>query len=165
MSKEAFTDAMSSFPTGVTIVTAVDSSGGTHGLTLSAFSSISSEPPLVMVSLMEASNTLDEIRASGEFTVNFLSDDAEPLARRFASKADDKFDGVPVSFRDAGGPVFHDQVCAFVTCTLEQQIRVADHVLLIGRVDEAVTDPTKNPLLYGRRQFSMLPSKDDPVLT
>lgn len=154
MDATRFMEVMSGFPSGVTIVTATDASGRDHGLTLTAFSSISTQPPLVMVSLLTSSNTLRAVRECGGFTVNFLHSDAEDVAKLFASKQEDKFDEVPASRSDHGGPILHQHASAFVVCRTVQEVEVADHVLFIGSVVDAALMPDTNPLLYGKRRFA-----------
>lgn len=152
--QEQFRNAMAHFPSGVTIVTATDARGRDFGLTLTAFCSISTSPPLVMISLDAASNTLPAVRECGGFTVNILCRGSEDLAQLFASKSERKFEGLPVARDYVGGPILHPHSCAYMVCMTSQEILVADHVLFIGQVHSAAVLPERSPLLYGRRQFS-----------
>jgi flavin reductase (DIM6/NTAB) family NADH-FMN oxidoreductase RutF len=153
--EDLFLEIMSSFPTGVTVVTTMASSGLPKGLTVSAFCPVSLHPPLVLVCLDNQSSTLAAIRESGWFSVNFLAAGREELARRFASKSDDKFQGLPweVPAPD-GGPILTEDSGAYVVCRLQDAIEAGDHWLLLGRVEQGSLREDHLPLLYGRRTFS-----------
>ena len=90
----AFRSIVGSFPTGVVVVTAWNGDGTPRGLTISAFCSVSLEPPLVLVCVDKESRTLPAIQASARFAVNVLAEGTEELALKFATKRDDKFDAV-----------------------------------------------------------------------
>src|ERR1700730_4203318 len=85
---------MSCFPTGVAVVTAREAGQLTRGLTISAFCPVSLEPPLVLVCLARTSTTPPALQAAGGFTVNFLAGGREHLAVLYASKAEEKFEGI-----------------------------------------------------------------------
>src|SRR5262245_12636119 len=89
-----FREFMSSFATGVAIVTAFDRGGRPHGLTCTSLASITLVPPTILVSLDTASGTLAAIRDGGRFAVNLLHSGAKPTAELFASAAGDRFDRV-----------------------------------------------------------------------
>src|SRR2546423_12988019 len=91
--RATFRELAGAFPTGVTIVTTVDERGVPRGLTTQAFIGLSTEPPLVLVSLDRTSRTLASIRRSGSFVVNVLKRGSEEVSTLFATKADDKFAG------------------------------------------------------------------------
>lgn len=153
--EELFLEIMSSFPTGVTVVTTIATPGTPRGLTVSAFCPVSLHPPLVLVCLDDQSSTLPAITDTGRFTVNFLAAGREELARRFASKMDDKFEGVPWEMPVAGGgPILMEDSGAFITCGLQQTIEAGDHWILVGEVEGGNLRADHLPLLYGRRTFS-----------
>jgi flavin reductase (DIM6/NTAB) family NADH-FMN oxidoreductase RutF len=155
-----FRELAGAFPTGVTIVTTVDPSGGPRGLTTQAFIGLSLDPPLVLVSLERASRTLAALRGSRVFVVNFLKAGSEALSTRFATKADDKFDDVRwVPSSVAGGaPVLIEASTAYAECTVTEIIEQGDHVLFIGSVDggRVLGGP---PLLYYRRTYAAWPEE------
>ena len=91
---QLFRDIMASFPTGVAVATAHEAGQTPRGLTLSAFCPVSLDPPLVLVCIDKGSNTLPALRESGGFTVNFLAGGREHLAVLYASKAEEKFQGI-----------------------------------------------------------------------
>ena len=91
---QRFRSLMGAFPTGVIIVTTVDPDGAPKGLTTQSFLSVSTDPPLLVVSLDKTSRTLRALLATRAFAVNFLASGRGDLATRFATKSDDKFSGV-----------------------------------------------------------------------
>jgi flavin reductase (DIM6/NTAB) family NADH-FMN oxidoreductase RutF len=99
-----FRDAMGHFVSGVTVVTTVHE-GIPLGTTVSAFTSLSMEPPMLLVCLNTTSETGRAVEKVGEFTVNLLSDDQTDLAMRFASRSAAKFDGIALTSEDGEHPV------------------------------------------------------------
>jgi flavin reductase (DIM6/NTAB) family NADH-FMN oxidoreductase RutF len=158
--RATYRDLAGAFPSGVAIVTTVDERGTPRGLTTQAFLGLSTEPPLVLVSLDRASRTLAALRRSGSFVVNVLRSGSEELSTRFATKADDKFDGVRwIPSTVAGGaPVLVDAATAFIECTVADVIEKGDHVMFIGSVESGrfVGGP---PLLYYRRTYAAWPEE------
>jgi flavin reductase (DIM6/NTAB) family NADH-FMN oxidoreductase RutF len=161
--EELFLEIMSSFPTGVTVVTTIDASGAPKGLTVSAFCPVSLHPQLVLVCLDNQSSTLVAIKDTARFTVNFLAAGREALARRFASKLDDKFEGLPweIPVPD-GGPVLSEDSGAYVECRVRQTIEAGDHWVVLGEVVGGSLREDHLPLLYGRRTFSTWAIPGDP---
>jgi flavin reductase (DIM6/NTAB) family NADH-FMN oxidoreductase RutF len=144
---------MSHWATGVAVVTSRGDEGP-RGATTNALTSLSLDPPLVLVALDLGSNTLAAVRASGRFCVNVLAADQEEIARRFATKASgmEKLAGVPHELVD-GVPVLGG-VLAWLACELEQDLPGGDHAVLVGRPLEAGGDQDAEPLVfYGRRYF------------
>lgn len=143
-----------SFPSGVTVVTALTSEGSPRGLATSAFCSVSLDPPMVLVCLDRDSRTLEAIRASGAFVVNVLSADRVDLARRFATKDVDKFGDV--AWRPAalakGAPVLADGAIAHAECLAAQVIKAGDHFVVIGSVEGGEARDGA-PLVYFRRSY------------
>jgi flavin reductase (DIM6/NTAB) family NADH-FMN oxidoreductase RutF len=152
---QLFREIMASFPTGVAIVTARESDGRPRGLTLSAFSPVSLDPPLVLVCVDRASNTLPALQAAGGFTVNFLAGGREHLAVLYASKADEKFEGIAwrLPKTPEGGPVLHEDCAAYAVCITRQAIEAGDHWVFIGEVREGSAIAGRLPLVYHRRAF------------
>lgn len=153
MEEEIFKDVMALAPAPVAVVTAYTSAGEQRGLTVSAVCSVSLSPPLVLTCLERGSNTLEAIRQSGSFTVNYLASGESELALRFATKAADKFCGVATSAPAAGlgGPILVGAVGGHVVCRLEQLVQAGDHEVAIGEVLEA--QAVRDGLAYGGRQF------------
>ena len=162
----AFRSLMGSFPTGIVIVTTIDDTGAPKGLTTQSFISVSTDPPLLLVSLDRSSRTLRALLSTGTFVVNFLAADRGDLATRFASKDDDKF--ASVTWRPAaaakGAPILADDSVAYAECVLTRVIEAGDHSLLLASV-EAGAVLSGAPLMYYRRTYAAWPEeREAPAL-
>src|SRR6266568_1927113 len=126
-----------SFPTGVMIVTTRDASGEPRGLTTQSYVGVSTEPPLMLVSVDKTARTLVALKHSRSFVLNFLKVGAEDAATRFASKSDDKFAGVPwrPSSIAKGAPILHEYALAYAECTVVEELEAGDHWIFIGSVE------------------------------
>ena len=138
---------MARWATGVAVVTSRDDSGP-RGATTNALTSLSLEPPLVLVALDRASNTLEAVRSCGRFCINVLSAQQEEIARRFATKAsgEEKLAGLPHELVD-GVPVLAG-VVAWLACELDRELPGGDHAILIGRPLDAAADDGAEPLVF-----------------
>jgi flavin reductase (DIM6/NTAB) family NADH-FMN oxidoreductase RutF len=147
---QLFRSIMGSFPAGVTVVTAIDATGTARGLTTTAVSSVSLDPPLLLVCVAKTSNTLPALRHSRAFVANFLAAGQERLAEVFASKDPDKFR--EVRWRPApaagGAPVLEDGCAAHAQCQCVQEIDAGDHVILVGRVEDGGVEAEAAPMLF-----------------
>jgi flavin reductase (DIM6/NTAB) family NADH-FMN oxidoreductase RutF len=144
---ERFKRALAHWVTGVTIVTARDGDR-IHGMTVSAFTEVSLQPPLVLVCADLQSNTHPVIAAGEVFAVNVLAWDQAPLSNKFASKKDEdkRFDGLACEFGETGAPLIAG-TAANLDCRLVAAHAHGDHVIYIGEVvDVRLND--KEPLLY-----------------
>ena len=147
-----FRKANPSFAAGVTVVTGCHE-GRLVGTTVSAFSSVSMDPPLVMVCLKRDSRTLAALSQTKAFCVNILAQEQGDLAYRFAkSGADDRFALTAVEASASGAPLLAGCVAA-IECDLHAAHDGGDHEILVGRVLRVVTDETKTPLVYVRGAF------------
>jgi flavin reductase (DIM6/NTAB) family NADH-FMN oxidoreductase RutF len=161
--RDLFCDILASFPAGVTVVSAFAPDGAPRGLTVSAFCSVSPDPPLVLVCIDKSSQTLPAILQTGGFTVTILSAGWDELALRFAGKAADKFNGVrwvPPEVPGTG-PVLVDAACAYAACRVDSVIEAGDHVVFLARVEEGRVWESRSPLLYFRRSFANWPVSAD----
>jgi flavin reductase (DIM6/NTAB) family NADH-FMN oxidoreductase RutF len=140
---------MATVCTPVSVVTAM-AGDRPHGSTVSAFASLSLNPPMVLVSLDLGSDLLRHIRASGAFGLNVLHDGQAALAASFARKGDDKFDGVNWVLQ-AGVPRL-DGCAGWLGCTVERLVDGGDHVVAFARVIDAGHEAAA-PLTYHLRQF------------
>jgi flavin reductase ActVB len=152
---DVFRDALKDFPAGVTIVTTADASGTPLGATVSAFASLSLEPPLVLVCLKDDSRTTAAIRQRKAFCVQFLDQSQVGMARRFAADVADKFEDEPFSLNEDGVPCL-DRCHLRLECRLEYEYAGGDHVIFVGRVSEARRLSEFEPLVYARRTFFSL---------
>jgi flavin reductase (DIM6/NTAB) family NADH-FMN oxidoreductase RutF len=144
-----FRAVMATVCTPVSVVTTM-AGDRPHGSTVSAFASLSLNPPMVLVSLDLGSDLLRHIRGSGAFGLNVLRDGQAALAASFARKGDDKFNGV--SWVLAAGVPRLDGCAGWVGCTVERLVDGGDHVVAFGRVIDAGHQAAP-PLTYHQRQF------------
>ncbi len=162
-----FRTVLGSYPTGVVIVTAVDSAGLPCGMVIGSFSSVSLDPPLVSFCAASSSKSFARMRSSASFCVNVVSHRQEALCRAFASSAADKFAGFSWELAPSGVPRIPG-AAAWVDCDLEQVIPAGDHFLVLGRVTSLDSDPDALPLIffqggYGRfspASFITMPEPD-----
>ncbi|RED55535.1 flavin reductase (DIM6/NTAB) family NADH-FMN oxidoreductase RutF [Cohnella lupini] len=123
---------MGKFATGITVITTRDAEGKPQGMTVNAFTSLSLDPPMLLVCLDNKSATLKHILESKSFCVNILSADQENVSRSFARRGDvDKFEGIPYLEGVAGVPVL-DACLAYVVCGLHKAVEGGDHQILLG---------------------------------
>jgi flavin reductase (DIM6/NTAB) family NADH-FMN oxidoreductase RutF len=150
-----FRKVLSHFASGVTVITTTDRDGRPTGLTASAFTSVSLDPPLILVCVAHTSQSYPALSERGRFAVNFLGVKQQELSRRFAtSKIIDKFDGVSHRISGLGLPVLADAL-AHVECVTVNAHVEGDHTVFIGRV-EACDTATGDPLLYFRGQYGTI---------
>jgi flavin reductase ActVB len=131
-----FKQALSCFPTGVTLVTTTDSDERNWGFTASAFSALSLDPPLVLVCLSRSADCCSAFTDTKKFGVSILRREHEALARRFATKGQDKFAGGEFLRGNLGVPVLPDAL-AVLECTMDALVSAGDHNILIGLVTHA----------------------------
>lgn len=146
VSSEEFRAALSRFASGVTVVTSVDGEGRPHGITVSAFCSVSLEPPLVLVCIEKLAGSHASLAASGRFSVNLLSSGQQWISDRFASLEPDKFRDVPTAAGPSGLPLIEGSL-ASLECEVRQAVDAGDHSVFIGEVMSARGDGG-DPLLY-----------------
>jgi len=158
--RELYRAIAGAFPTGITVVTTTDAAGRPRGLTSQAFIALSTDPPLMLVSVDRTSRTLSVLRETRAFVINFLKGGAEELSTLFASKSDDKFKDVPwvPSSLAHGAPILRDHIVAFAECTVEEIHEVGDHVMFIGRVVGGKSSDGV-PLMYYRRTYAAWPAE------
>lgn len=137
---------MARFPTGVTVITAAGEHGPA-GLSANAVTSLSLEPPLMLACLDRGSRTLREVERAGSFGVNVLGHDGEPLARRFASKAEMAEKWEDVDWEEDGGIPRLAGAIVWIGCRLENVIGGGDHVIVTGVV-ESIAEREGSPLLF-----------------
>ena len=143
--------ALSSFGTGVTVVTTKSPDNNLVGLTANSFSSVSLEPAIVLWSLQKKSPSLSAYDKCGRFVINVLSFAQIEHSRRFSSPMPDKFNGINYRLGLAGLPVLEGCAATFECQTL-QRLDVGDHVLYLGEV-EAYSHQEQTALLYVRGKY------------
>jgi flavin reductase (DIM6/NTAB) family NADH-FMN oxidoreductase RutF len=151
---------MSLFPTGVAVISALDTAGRPWGMTCSSLCSVSLMPPTLLVCVRSGSPTLEALTGTGTFSVNLLHHAAQDVAELFASGDPERFRQTPWHLPDvAGGPHLRDAAHAVGDCRVESAQQVGDHTIVLGRVlrARAVAGAGHSPLMYGMRQYAAWP--------
>jgi flavin reductase (DIM6/NTAB) family NADH-FMN oxidoreductase RutF len=156
-----FRNALGTFATGVTIVTAMGGDGKPYGLTCNSFASVSINPPLVLWSLGTYSQGLPVFQNASHFAVNVLGVSQQPLAAKFAKASSNKFDGVKWKVGLGEAPLIADSVAHF-QCRVASRYYGGDHVIFLGAV-EAYTYNRKEPLLFVRGGYGRFTGGDAPA--
>lgn len=138
----ALRDAFGCFMTGVTVVTTMDAADKPLGFTANSFSSVSLDPPLLLVSIANSSANLAAFAQGRGFAVNILSERQKDVSATFARRSEDRFAQVYWKRGPVGSPLIAE-VSAWFDCTLEQAVTAGDHTILIGRIGafEATSHP------------------------
>ncbi|HKD68318.1 MAG TPA: flavin reductase family protein [Candidatus Binataceae bacterium] len=139
---------MGHFATGVTVITTFSKAGKLHGLTANAVSSLSLDPPLLVICVDKKAESYPSFEESGVFTVNILADDQEDISRRFAVSGGEKFEGVAYRRGANGAPILSGSL-AHLECKLHATYEGGDHTIYLGLIEEAETREAK-PLLFFR---------------
>lgn len=133
VTSEEFRHACGRFATGVTIASVLDSQRMPHGLTVSSFTSVSLEPPLLLICLGHAVTCIDLFRASEYFGINILAEDQQSLSERFARKGEDRFNGLAWHPGATGVPLL-DGALATIECGVHQRFTSGDHDILVAEM-------------------------------
>ena len=147
--------AMGQFATGVTIITTVTGEGQPAGCTVSAFSSLSLDPPLVLVCIDQGRLMHEQLTGAPGYIVNVLRTDQRDLAVRFAGRGEDRFNGLRTTAGRHGIPLI-DGAIAHIQCDLHSVLDGGDHAIVVGRV-RALATQAGDPLLYAQGAFLDLP--------
>lgn len=162
---KTFRHILGHYPTGVCVITSMQSDGAAAGMAVGSFSSVSLDPPLVAFFPDRGSTSWPKIEATGRFCVNILADDQLWLCSRFASRLPDKFEGVSHRFSEAGLPIL-DDVVAWIDCTLHAVHEAGDHFVVLGEVKALDVGRDGKPLLFfqgGYGRFNPLETEDRPA--
>jgi flavin reductase (DIM6/NTAB) family NADH-FMN oxidoreductase RutF len=154
ISHTEFRRVLSHFASGVTVVTTCVQDV-CHGITVSAFCSLSLEPPLVLICIDRQAQAHTLLREAGVFAVNVLAEDGERLSRLFASREPDKFAQVRYTRGQTGAPLLSDAL-ATLECRLVDQYPGGDHTIFIGEVVSGNAQDRAGPLLYYRSGYHSL---------
>jgi flavin reductase (DIM6/NTAB) family NADH-FMN oxidoreductase RutF/DNA-binding GntR family transcriptional regulator len=153
-----FRDVIGHFASGVTVITAMHD-GAPFGTTASAVSSLSLEPPMLLVCLNKQSSTGQAISAAGRFAVNILAEDQPDAAMRFARKGSEKFKGLDVTAGEWGEPLLADAL-ATLECVVAEEVTGGTHAVFLSEVHRA-SARAGAPLAYFRGQFGRLELEQD----
>jgi flavin reductase (DIM6/NTAB) family NADH-FMN oxidoreductase RutF len=148
-------NVMGHFATGVTVITTKDAAGKPYGLTANAFSSLSLDPPLVLICVDKKVDCYACFEQSNAFVVNFLTEGQEQLSRRFATKGIEKFDGVPYHNGQLGVPLL-DGALGYIECAITSVYDGGDHTIYVGEVQSASATGDR-PLLFFKGKYCCLP--------
>jgi flavin reductase (DIM6/NTAB) family NADH-FMN oxidoreductase RutF len=151
ISVEDFKRAAGSFITGVTVVTTRAPDGKLMGFTANSFTSVSLDPPLVLICLHRNAPSLHAFRSGGGFSVNVLAADQEWVSRHFSRPSEDKFASVAYRLGTTGAPQIEGCI-AHMDCSLEVSYDGGDHVILLGRVRSVATGDG-SPLIFHRSRY------------
>lgn len=146
---------MRMFPQGVTVVTTI-LNGTPGGITVSAFTSISLNPPLIMIAISKDSTFHDVLMKTKTFAVNLLGKNDKEISERFAGKyGDDKFSNVRYKIGKFGAPVLEDAL-AVMECSIWRTYDGGDHTIFIGEVLNVRINKQDLPLVYYNRGYTTL---------
>lgn len=148
-------DAMGCFATGVTIITAHGADGKPIGLTANSFTSVSLDPPLLLVCIANNAGSAETLRSAESFAVNVLQIGQQPVSNLFAGKGEDRFAGTRWEVGEYGAPILPSSLGIF-ECKRHALHEAGDHFLLVGQVEKASFEPRRDPLLYFRGKYRRL---------
>jgi flavin reductase (DIM6/NTAB) family NADH-FMN oxidoreductase RutF len=159
-SDREFRDALGLFATGVTVVTGISSDGARLGTTISSFSSVSLDPPLVLFSLSRRAAGFTAWSAVETFAVNILAEDQSAISTRFARAMTDKWEGVAPVYGANRCPLLNEAL-AWIECSSYGKHDGGDHLILVGRVDRLTVRNRAEfrPLLFFRGKYRRLDSE------
>lgn len=160
-----FRNALGTFTTGVTVITARGVNGNPVGVTANSFNSVSLDPPLVLWSLAKNAGSLQAFEESEHFAVHILSNEQQDLSNRFASRGEDKFRDMDVPNGIGNTPLLAD-CCARMQCKTAYRYEGGDHVIFVGEVIDLVrSDAT--PLVFQAGKYALASRKVDeaPLLS
>ena len=148
-------DALGCFATGVTVVTCLDGGGQPAGLTVNSFTSVSLDPPLLLVCLSKKAASAGPLTSASHFAINVLQTGQQPASIRFAARDEDRFGTTPWSCGEAGAPILKDSLGVF-ECQRFAVYDGGDHHILVGQVVKASFDAGLDPLLFFRGRYRRL---------
>ncbi len=145
------------FATGVTIITTKDTNGKPFGLTANSYTSLSLDPPLVLVCVDKKVDCYACFEQSKVFAVNFLAEGQDQLSTRFATKGIEKFEGVAIREGSIGVPLLEGTI-GYIECTLVNGFEGGDHTIYVGEV-QAASASGERPLLFFKGKYRKLPQE------
>ncbi|MEQ7874790.1 flavin reductase family protein [Sphingomonas sp. ASV193] len=148
-------DALGCFATGVTVVTCLDAGGEPVGLTANSFTSVSLDPPLLLVCIAKLAATAAPLTRADNFAVNVLQTGQQPASITFSTRVEDRFGQTAWALGEHGVPVLRESLSVF-ECRRHAVHDGGDHWILVGEVVRATFDPTLDPLLYFRGRYRRL---------
>lgn len=151
---DTFRSVLGRFASGVTVLTTRDAESRDHGMTVSAFCSLSLAPPLVLACIDHATDMHGVLPKTTHFGISILEETQEALSRRFAELPSNRFDGIGYT-RGESGVVLLDDALAHLECRQIARHEAGDHTIYLGEVERAWTGQGR-PLLYYRGGYAQL---------
>ena len=153
-----YKSVMGAFPSGVTIITALDEDGGIVGITASAFSALSIDPALVLFCPNYSSDSYPVLRDGKRFAIHLLSAEQQAEAYAFASKGKDKAAGIEWTLSELGNPLLNN-AAAIIECELWREYDGGDHAIMVGAVKNLILpEQAPVPMIYHRGKLGALPA-------
>ena len=153
-----YKSVMGAFPSGVTIITALDENGGIVGITASAFSALSIDPALVLFCPNYTSDSYPVLRDGKRFAIHLLSAEQQAEAYAFASKGKDKAAGIEWTLSELGNPLLSN-AAAIIECELWREYDGGDHAIMVGAVKNLILPQEPPvPMIYHRGKLGALPA-------
>lgn len=154
VSSDEFRRACGRFATGVAVAGVIAEDGLPHGLTVSSFTSVSLEPPLILICLGHEVSMIESFRRARHFGVSILRDDQRAVSQRFATKGLDRFDGLEWRCGESGVPLLASAL-AVLECSVHQRFTSGDHDIMVGEVVRARIEEGA-PLIYYASRYHKL---------
>lgn len=151
INNDDFRAALSGFASGVTVVTTTDAAGKLHGITVSAFCSVSLVPPMILICIEKTTASHYAFEESAIFVVNILSEDQADISQQFAAPYLDKFDGIDYVIGDLGAPILKNALVN-LECRLRHSLNGGDHSIFVGEVDSIKVNEGR-PLVYFKGNY------------
>jgi flavin reductase (DIM6/NTAB) family NADH-FMN oxidoreductase RutF len=148
-------DALGCFATGVTVVTCLDDDQKPAGITVNSFTSVSLDPPLLLVCLHKQAAASIPLTSAVCFAVNVLQREQQPASITFSTRVEDRFGAMAWSCGEAGAPILEESLCVF-ECERFAVYDGGDHHILVGQVVKASFDAGLDPLLFFRGSYRRL---------
>lgn len=142
------------YATGITILTVLDPEGAPQGMTANSFTSVSLDPPLILVCIDRRTSLLGHFRPAIHFAINILGEEHKHLSARFARTGQDRFEGVTWRRGETGAPLLSDML-ATLECKVTQVVEAGDHVVVLGEALHAAWREGR-PLLYFNSSYQEL---------
>ena len=146
---------MGRFATGVTVVTILDDDGAPQGFTVNSLTSVSLDPPLALVCVDLSAKVYPCFQRDRVFAVNILSEAQEEISRRFASKIDDKFQGISCRSGKSGSPLI-DGCIGYMECRIVHDYPGGDHTIFVGQAESTASAQDGKPLLFYGGKYARL---------
>lgn len=147
-------DALGCFATGVTVVTCLND-GAPAGLTVNSFTSVSLDPPLLLVCIRKLAASAQTLIAAPCFAINVLQTGQQPASITFSTRVENRFGETPWSCGESGAPILTESLCVF-ECARYAVYDGGDHHILVGQVVKASFDASLDPLLFFRGRYRRL---------